>query len=236
MVFDKEKDWYSTLNNEIYKDTQKDLKLQSDINEATKYLEIFENFYIDSIEDALSVDTQYADLISRIDKISDDYVAGQLRDRAQTRYETLSEIVETNWKDLIEEYYKEQEEQKEAEREKNDEDSKLKATELLKQNRIEKARWYLTELGKLLLEDALNAVNRLKGYSEYDSYMTWYKTEKARVEKLPTEPEKPNTPKDNEDDVNVNPSDYPDDVFPDDEDDETEDDTEIEDTKEESEN
>ena len=238
-------DWYSALNNEIYKDTQADLKLQSDINEATKYLEIFENFYIDSIEDALSVDTQYADLISRIDKISDDYVAGQLRERAQTRYETLSEIVETNWKDLIEEYYKEQEEQKEAEREKNDEDSKLKATELLKQNRIEKARWYLTELGKrdyytnvakLLLEDALNAVNRLKGYSEYDSYMTWYKTEKARVEKLPTEPEKPNTPKDNEDDVNVNPSDYPDDVFPDDEDDETEDDTEIEDTEEESEN
>lgn len=228
---EKGTDWFSKLNNEVYKDAQADLKLQNAINEATKYLEAFENFYIDSIEDALNVDTQYADLMSKIDKISDDYVAGQLRERAQARYETLSEIVETNWKDYIEEYNKEEEEKKEAEQKKNDEDSKLKATEELKHTRIEKARWYLTELGnrkyytsvaKLLLKDAKEAVERLKGYSEYDSYLTWYNTEKTRVEALPTEPEKPNKPKDDKDDVNINPDDYPDDVEPDD----TEDDEE----------
>ena len=224
-------DWYSVLNNEVYKDTQADLKLQNAINEATQALEVFENFYVDSIEDALSVDTQYANLISKIDKISDDYVAGGLRERAQARYETLSDIVETNWKDLIEEYNKEQEEQKKAEQEKNDEDSKNKASTLLKQNRIEKARWYLTELGnreyytsvtKLLLKDALNAVKRLKGYSEYDSYMTWYNTEKARVEALPTEPDKPDIPEDDEDNTEINPDDYEDDI---------EEDTEIDDTE-----
>lgn len=238
-------DWYSVLNNEIYKEMQADLKLQNEINEATKYLESFENFYIDSIEDALQVDSLYENLVAMIDKISDDYTAGKLRERAQTRYETLNDIIETSWKDFIEEYQKDQKEKKIAEQKEHDENSKTYAAEQLKQNRLNKASWYLTELGnrkyysdttKLLLADAKDAVERLNGYTEYKSYVTWYNTEEARVKKLPKEPEKPKVPKDNTDSEPINPGKYPEDKVDDttdkdNKDNNTKDDSEVDDSE-----
>lgn len=210
-------DWYSRLNDYVVETKRKEREAQKAYNLAKQKVEDFLHYDIICVEDALGLDETYANVLNYIEKINDNYKSSDLRKQVADYYDLLTKEVITDWKKYFAEYEKLQKEQQEAEQKLNAQKYKEQAAYLLKENRIQKAEWYLLELGKreyntevtqILLADAEVAIDRLKGYSVYTSYLERFESVKERVNNLPTEIIMPEIPEDSEDDKDIDPDDY----------------------------
>jgi penicillin-binding protein 1A len=212
-------DWYSKLNEITIKLAEQNRIAKEAYKKANNAVKAFENFYIQSIDDALGLDDKYASIVDYIDKVDDEYKAGNLRKRASKHYDLLTDTVMEEWQTYIDEYYDSEKTLATAKQEEALEDSKISAQNQLKQNRINKAEWYITELNnrnyntsvtQLLYKDAKKAVKRLKGYDEYSSYKSRLASAKTRIDGLPTDLTAPEIPQDYEDDTSIDESEYED--------------------------
>ena len=189
-------EWYSKLNEEAFSQKQHEIEVKQSYDIANNNVKLFEMYYISSIDDALGLDDYYKEIESYIDLCLDDYLKGKLRKRAAKHYNQLQDNVMEDWQKYIDEYNASEKAVATARQQEELDNSKLAAKEALKQNRINKAEWYLAELynrnyntsvTQLLLSDAKTAIARLKGYSEYSSYKERLDSAESRISGLPTD-------------------------------------------------
>lgn len=201
-------EWFSHQNKEKYVVFQKSFKLKEEIKRAKDVLENFLDYYLNSPEDCLNLDKAYTKCLNAIEDISDEYEQSKMKKKATEHYLNLNGEIKQSWEEVIKQY-KNDEKQKKVEQDKiNLEQSKYNAENRLKQDRIATANWYINQLNnrqyyssltKLLINDALIYIERLKGYKEYASYMSKYKTAVSKCKSLPKEPDKPEIPQDSDD-------------------------------------
>lgn len=212
-------DYYSQLNLERMEEWKKDTELINTKKDAETAVSAFEEYKITNAKEALNFEKQYNKVLKVIDKIPDEYEQEPYKERVATKYKLLNKEVLEKWQDAIKEY-DEQQADKRAKQEKIDaEDAANKAKDTLKSNRIKKAKWYTdtlnkrsyyTSVTKMLIKDGQKAIDRLDGYSEYESMKAAFDAAVARAKKLPTISETPKVPEDPKDNKPIDPDDYPD--------------------------
>lgn len=212
-------DWYSTTNKKVYKDKQNKLEQDEALDRAKQLARRFTKYDITTVEDALNLNSEYNEAMNAINDVDDEYKVSDLRDDVQNQYDKLKKTVKDDWQPAIDEYNQEQEKQRIEDEKQAVVDSKNNAKETLKTNRQNKMEWYLSTLAgrhyndestQLLLSDAETMLERLKGYSSYNGYKTRLNTQKARIKKLPTEPETPDIPEDDDDNTSIDEDQYKD--------------------------
>ena len=129
----------------------------------------------------------------------------------------------SKWQKAIKEYQEQQVEERKKQQKIDAEDAANKAKDTLKKNRIKKAQWYIDALNKrsyysnvtkLLIKDGQKALDRLEGYSEYETMKSAFESAVSRAKKLPIVPETPLVPQDPDDNKNPSDDDYPADPTP----------------------
>lgn len=216
------KEWFSELNRTKYNKNDKETALQDAINRAKKAVENFIGFSIMSAQEALELDERYSDCLATIEEIPDEYKQLKYKEQAAEHYDLLSGEVKSTWLKQIREYNKKKSEQALADAKTKAEDSLHNAKAQLKQTRIDKAEWfintlserhYYTDVTKELINQTKEAVERLKGYSEYKNYKTRCDYAVSRAKKLPKPPkEEPKVPEDKVDKVPIDEDSYVDDA------------------------
>lgn len=210
-------EWFSEQNRTKYNKYDKESSLQNAINKARKSVNDFLKYSINSAEDAMALDTKYKQVISVIEGIKDEYKQKPFKEKVAEHYELLNGDVKENWLKEIKEYKKKQEEIIRNQAKVDADDSSNKAKEKIRETRVNKAEWYLSELDKreyysdttkLLLKDAKSAIKRLRGYSVYSDYKERLKAMVDKVKKLPKKPEEPEIPSDTEDETQINEDNY----------------------------
>lgn len=210
-------EWYSKLNDYAISLKRKEREIQVAYNLARKKANAFLSSRISSIEDALSLDSRYAEVMSYIDKINDSYKSKRLRKQVSKYYDALAKVVAEDWQTYIKEYKASIKRQAEAEQKRNIQNSREYAATALKANRIQKAEWYINEINnreyntditKLLISDAEEAVRRLKGYPEYKSYLSRLNKAKSYANSLPSKIVMPVIPQDSDDSSDINEDKY----------------------------
>jgi len=210
-------EWYSNLNDEILEKKKKEAAIEKAFSIAKPKAEDFILYKIGSVEEALGLDSKYAEVISSLDGVGDNYKTKKLKEEVSAHYDKLKVAVKSKWKKYIKEYNETEARKKQDQEQMAIEDSKQNASNALRQNRISKAEWYLTELYKrkyntditqLLYSDAKISIERLKGYSVYTSYKNRLQNVKKYIDGLPLEIEQPQYPKDNEDTLDINKNKY----------------------------
>lgn len=211
-------DYYSRLNLERMKEWKKDTELNNTKKEAETAVTAFEEYKITNAKEAINFEKQYDKVLKVIDKIPDEYEQEPYKERVATKYNLLNKEVLSKWQDAIKEY-NEQQADKRVKQEKIDaEDAANKAKDTVKSNRIKKAKWYTDTLNKrsyyssvtkLLIKDGQKAIDRLEGYSEYESMKAAFDAAVTRAKKLPTISETPKVPADSKDNKPIDPDNYP---------------------------
>lgn len=201
-------EWYSNLNDELLETNEKEREIQKAFDIAKPKANEFVTYTIRTVDEALSLDKTFATVVSYLDAVNDSYKTKTLLQKCTKHYDKLKAVVKNKWTKYIKEYNK-SEAKRNAMREKMAvENSKKAAANNLRQNRINKAEWYLAELNnreyntditQLLYKDAQTAIKRLKGYSIYNSYVTRLQSAKAHIDSLPKKITMPEIPEDDED-------------------------------------
>jgi penicillin-binding protein 1A len=216
-------DYYSQLNTDRKSSWQKNYQLNSTKKEAETAVTEFESYKIKSAKDAINFEKKYNNVLAVIDEIPDEYEQSSYKERAATKYNSLSKEVIKKWQKAIKEYEEQQAEEREKQEKIDAEDAANKAKDTLKKNRIKLARWYINMLNKrsyyssvtkLLIRDGKTALERLEGYSEYDSIKSEFDAAVTKAKKLPTVPETPVIPEDSKDNKEPDENDYPEDTTP----------------------
>lgn len=212
-------DYYSQQNNDRKSSWEKEYKLSAAKKEAEKAVAAFEKYKIKDVKTASAFEDEYNDVMAVISKIPDEYEQAPYTERATTKYNSLKDIVKNKWQKAIEEE-KEAEADKQAKQQKIDaEDAATAANSTLKSNRLKKAKWYIdtlkkrkyyTSTTKALIKDGKKAIEKLKGYSEYDSYKKSFDSAVERAEKLPKKQEIPAVPADGSDNKDIDKDQYTD--------------------------
>ena len=210
-------EWYSKLNDYAIETKKKEREIQIAYNIAKEKVNNFLKFKLSTMDDAINLDNTFAEVVSYIDKVDDEYKSNKLRKKVSKYYDKLAKVVVDEWQSYLDEYAESERKQAEAQQKAQIQDSKEAAAKVLKTNRINKAEWYLaeiykreynTDITKLLVADAEVAVKRLKGYSEYKSYKSRLSQAKAYADSLPSEIIMPEIPKDDEDNQSIDSGDY----------------------------
>lgn len=216
-------DYYSRLNLERKSEWEKDYQLINTKKEAENVVSAFENYKIKNASTAMNFEKEYNKVLAVIDEIPDEYEQTPYKERAAAKFNSLNKEVINKWQTAIEEYQQQQIEEKQKQQKMDAEDAANKAKDTLKKNRIKKLQWYINALNKrsyyskvtkLLISDGKKALDRVEGYSEYDSLKSSFSAAVARAKRLPTVPETPVIPQDPSDNKNPNPGDYPADTTP----------------------
>lgn len=212
-------DYYSQQNNNRKASWEKEYKLSAAKKEAEKAVTAFEKYKIKDVKTASAFEDEYNDVMAVISKIPDEYEQASYKERATTKYNSLKDIVKKKWQKAIDEE-KEAEADKQAKQQKIDaEDAADAANSTLKSNRLKKAKWYIdtlkkrkyyTSTTKALIKDGRKAIQRLKGYPEYDSYKKSFDSAVERAEKLPKKQDTPDIPADGSDNKDINEDKYTD--------------------------
>ena len=216
-------DYYSQQNNDRKSTWEKEYKLSAAKKEAEKAVAAFEKYKIKDVKTASAFESEYDEVMAVIAKIPDEYEQGPYKERVAAKYNSLKDVVKKKWQKAIDEE-KEAEADKQQKQQKIDaEDASTEANNTLKANRIKKAKWYIdalkkrkyyTNTTKALIKDGKKAIERLKGYSEYNSYKSSFDSAVERAEKLPKKQETPDIPGSGSDNSEVDPSKYTDPTAP----------------------
>lgn len=211
-------DYYSQLNLERLEEWKKDTELVNTKKDAEAAVSEFEEYKITTAKEAINFEKQYHKTLKVIDKIPDEYEQKPYKERVAAKYKLLSKEVLDKWQDAIKEYEEQQADKREKQEKIDAEDAATKAKDTLKTNRIKKAKWYTdalnkrsyyTSVTKSLITDGQKAIERLKGYSEYESMKTAFEVAVKRAQALPTTSESPVIPEDPADKEPIDPDDYP---------------------------
>lgn len=212
-------DYYSQQNNDRKSTWEKEYKLSAAKKEAEKAVAAFEKYKIKDVKTASAFESEYDEVMAVIAKIPDEYEQGPYKERVAAKYNSLKDVVKKKWQKAIDEE-KEAEADKQQKQQKIDaEDAATEANNTLKANRIKKAKWYIdalkkrkyyTNTTKALIKDGKKAIERLKGYSEYNSYKSSFDSAVERAEKLPKKQETPDIPGSGSDNSEVDPNKYTD--------------------------
>ncbi|MCI5731097.1 MAG: transglycosylase domain-containing protein [Eubacterium sp.] len=212
-------DYYSQQNNDRKSTWEKEYKLSAAKKEAEKAVAAFEKYKIKDVKTASAFESEYDEVMAVIAKIPDEYEQGPYKERVAAKYNSLKDVVKKKWQKAIDEE-KEAEADKQQKQQKIDaEDASTEANNTLKANRIKKAKWYIdalkkrkyyTNTTKALIKDGKKAIERLKGYSEYNSYKSSFDSAVERAEKLPKKQETPDIPGSGSDNSEVDPNKYTD--------------------------
>lgn len=212
-------DYYSQQNDNRKSSWEKEYKLSAAKKEAEKAVTAFEKYKIKDVKTASAFEDEYNDVMAVISKIPDEYEQAPYTERAATKYNSLKDIVKNKWQKAIEEE-KQAEADKQAKQQKLDaEDAATAANSTLKSNRLKKAKWYIdtlkkrkyyTSTTKALIKDGKKAIEKLKGYSEYDSYKKSFDSAVERAEKLPKKQETPDIPANGSDNKDIDKDQYTD--------------------------
>lgn len=216
-------DYYSQMNLDRKSKWEKDYQLINTKKEAEAAVANFEEYKIKNAKDAIDFEKEYNKVLAVIDEIPDEYEQTPYKERAATKYNSLNKEVISKWQKAIKEYQEQQAEEREKQQKIDAEDAANKAKDTLKKNRIKKAQWYIDALNKrsyyssvtkLLIKDGQKALDRLEGYSEYDTMKSAFESAVSRAKKLPKVPETPVVPQDPDDNKNPDDDDYPADPTP----------------------
>lgn len=216
-------DYYSEMNLERKTTWEKDYHLENAKKEAEAAVSNFEAYKIKNARDAMNFEKEYNKVVKIIEEIPDEYEQAPYKERAAAKYNSLNKVVLSKWQTAIKEYQKQQEEERIKQQKIDAEDAANKAKDTLKKNRIKKLQWYIDAINKrsyyssvtkLLIKDGKKALERLLGYSEYDSMKSSFDAAVNRAKKLPTVPENPVVPPGPGDNKNPSDDDYPDDPTP----------------------
>ena len=212
-------DYYSQQNDDRKSTWEKEYKLSAAKKEAEKAVAAFEKYKIKDVKTAAAFESEYDEVMAVIAKIPDEYEQGPYKERVAAKYNSLKDVVKKKWQKAINEE-KEAEADKRQKQQKIDaEDAATEANNTLKANRIKKAKWYIdalkkrkyyTNTTKALIKDGKKAIERLKGYSEYNSYKSSFDSAVERAEKLPKKQETPDIPGSGSDNSEVDPNKYTD--------------------------
>lgn len=212
-------DYYSQQNNDRKSSWEKEYKLSAAKKEAEKAVTAFEKYKITDIKTAAAFEENYNEVMAVIHKIPDEYEQTPYKERAATKYNSLKDVVQNKWAKAIQEEQAAEADQRAKQQKIDAENAANQANSTLKANRIKKAKWYLDTLKKrkyynsttkALIRDGKKAVQKLKGYSEYNSYKKSFDSAIARAEKLPNKPKTPAIPADGSDNKDIDPGKYTD--------------------------
>ena len=202
---------------------EKDYQLINTKKEAEAAVANFEEYKIKNAKDAIDFEKEYNKVLAVIDEIPDEYEQTPYKERAATKYNSMNKEVISKWQKAIKEYQEQQVEERKKQQKIDAEDAANKAKDTLKKNRIKKAQWYIDALNKrsyysnvtkLLIKDGQKALDRLEGYSEYETMKSAFESAVSRAKKLPIVPETPLVPQDPDDNKNPSDDDYPADPTP----------------------
>ena len=212
-------DYYSQQNNDRKSTWEKEYKLSAAKREAEKAVSDFEKHKIKDVKTAASFESEYDEVMAVIAKIPDEYEQGPYKERTAAKYNSLKDIVKKKWQKAIDEEKAAEADKRQKQQKIDAEDAANKANNTLKSNRIKKAKWYIdalkkrkyyTSTTKALIKDGQKAIERLKGYSEYNSYKSSFDSAVERAEKLPKKQDTPDIPGSGSDNSEVDPNKYSD--------------------------
>ena len=214
-------DYYSQQNASRQEEWEKTYLLEKTKKAAENAVAEFEEYKINNVDDVLNFEENYNNTIAIIEQIPDEYEQVPYKTRAVNKYNSLNDSALNEWAKAIEEYEEDKAEQIAKQEQIDAEDATHNAQETLKANRIAKAQWYIdqinkrtyyTKLAKLLVSDGKKALDRVKGYTEYNKMKSDYEDAVEYVKQLPTAPEVPEIPEDAEDNTQINEEQYEEDI------------------------
>lgn len=186
-------EWYSYLNAEILETAQDSLELQESINIAERELDNFERMDVSTQESALAFKQQYDITYEAVELVFDEYKYIELRDRLNAHYEIYRELMQT-WISVYEEEQENETNYSEDERQRIIELYTSDALEEIHAKRLERMNYLINQINAQsehtqyvdnLLNEAAAQLQRLLGYSEYQSYSSQYQNCISYVGTLP---------------------------------------------------
>lgn len=210
-------DYYSNQNDSRKTTWEKEYKLSAAKTTADKIVSAFEKYKIKDIKSASSFQGEFDKVMGIISKIPDEYEQTPYIERATKKYNSLINIVKEKWQKVIDEEKAAEAERLQKQQKVDAEDAAAKANSTLKANRLKKAKWYIetlkkrkyyTSTTKALIRDGKTAIEKLKGYNEYNSYKKSFDSVAERAKKLPKKQNKPTVPADNSDKRPIDPDKY----------------------------
>ena len=187
----------SLLIDQVEENEEKQL-LQSQLNAAETAVSEFEDFQIDSGEDALELDERYNSVLAVIEEISDTSEQVPYKERAAYKYGLLSDEVVEIWQDELEEAEEAAQEEKNianAEAAQESVETALAKIEELRVNTVQNyidainARTVYTDTVESLYQSALTALARCADYDSYDTLDKALEKAITAARQLPTEEE-----------------------------------------------
>ena len=177
-------------------DTERKKRIASEKERAESAVANFENFQVNSVEDADSLGSRYEDVISVINEIEDEGEQSPFRERAEYKYSLLSSDVVETWEAVKEEARREEQAKTNAENEAYAGTSVDSAMQEIHDARVRAVQYYVDALNgrsvytasiETLISGADTALERCSEYGEYDS-LSWEVREAAEYARsLPTE-------------------------------------------------
>lgn len=210
-------DYYSNQNDARKTTWEKEYKLSASKTTADKIVSAFEKYKIKDIKSASSFQGEFDKVMGIISKIPDEYEQTPYIERATKKYNSLINIVKEKWQKVIDEEKAAEAERLQKQQKVDAEDASAKANSTLKANRLKKAKWYIetlkkrkyyTSTTKALIRDGKTAIEKLKGYDEYNTYKKSFDSVAERAKKLPKKQNKPTVPADNSDKRPIDPDKY----------------------------
>lgn len=188
-------DLVSQLNRENREAYLLKVRVKKEKEEAEKKVSDFEDYEIKSVDEAKTLDTKYAKVLSVISSIEDESEQIPYKERAAYQYSLLKDVVENEWKDAIEEEEDAARKEKQLAMAKKAAESEDLAVSALQDKKREVVTWYIDELNKRqvngsgaqqMITDARNALADYEGYDDYEELEQELNDAIAYVESLPT--------------------------------------------------
>ena len=149
--------------------------LKEQIKKAEKAVEDFEAFTITDGESAYLLDDKYQNVCTAIEKVDDSTQKAKFRQRIENHYDDLLEE-EKKWKDAMETYATQKEQQRIAENEKAEKEAVQKRQVYEQQQNIKLVESYISRLDVMdtyddTAEDIITKLQEaLKKCEDYDTY------------------------------------------------------------------
>ena len=192
--------WDYISNNLQYKADERRRIREEELNleNAKTKVDEFEEYQIESIDDALNWKETYNATVEEVEKVSNGDEKAALMSRVAKKYEMLSTDVINTWNDAIDAYNAKLQEEEDRANELAAQESIEEAQAQIKQYYIDVVNWYIdclnartvyTDFIDTLIEYGEKSLENVKDYDEYDSLVEDFNTAKERALKLPTETE-----------------------------------------------
>lgn len=195
-------DYISLALNEKLEKHKEEMQNKEILQNAIDAVEKFEDFEIDSIEDAQNIVNCYNEALNCVDLVADEKEKKELMSRIAFKYDVLNENVLKEWNDAIDEYNKTLQVKKKEEIRTKSQVSIEKAKEKRNAEKVDRVVNYInwlndrtlyTEYVKDTIEDAKESLQECEDLPEYDSLKDQLEEAIEYVNELPVQVNNDNT-------------------------------------------